>query len=197
MLSRRTSSQPKTARASCTWLRHTAKMTIRRRGSTTFRHIHPVNRSGEFGPEVTDFAGKFVKDADPMIIQDLKERGTPVQERDDHAQLSALLAVQDTAAVLCAGVVVHQHNEVCGPDDRAEQADQLGAAGSGGGAVRELAGGEQGLGALARPVLGNAASHLGVRDSARRRNASAALRNCARARTCPSRSICTSRLWMM
>ena len=37
--------------------------------------IHPVNKSGEFGPEVTDFAGKFVKDADPEIIANLKERG--------------------------------------------------------------------------------------------------------------------------
>jgi len=37
--------------------------------------IHPVNKSGEFGPEVTAFAGKFVKDADPEIIADLKERG--------------------------------------------------------------------------------------------------------------------------
>lgn len=37
--------------------------------------IHPVNTSGEFGPEVTDFAGKFVKDADPEIIRYLKERG--------------------------------------------------------------------------------------------------------------------------
>lgn len=37
--------------------------------------IHPVNKSGEFGPEVTDFAGKFVKDADPLIIRHLKERG--------------------------------------------------------------------------------------------------------------------------
>lgn len=36
--------------------------------------IHPVNRSGEFGSEVTDFAGMFVKDADPLIIQNLKER---------------------------------------------------------------------------------------------------------------------------
>ncbi|MBI1806633.1 MAG: isoleucine--tRNA ligase, partial [Ignavibacteria bacterium] len=36
--------------------------------------IHPVNKSGEFGPEVTDFAGKFVKDADPEIIRNLKER---------------------------------------------------------------------------------------------------------------------------
>jgi isoleucyl-tRNA synthetase len=37
--------------------------------------IHPVNKSGEFGPEVTDFAGKFVKEADPEIIQNLKARG--------------------------------------------------------------------------------------------------------------------------
>ncbi|MEK6650572.1 MAG: isoleucine--tRNA ligase [Bacteroidota bacterium] len=37
--------------------------------------IHPVNKSGEFSSEVTAFAGKFVKDADPEIIADLKERG--------------------------------------------------------------------------------------------------------------------------
>ncbi len=36
--------------------------------------IHPVNKSGEFGAEVKDFAGKFVKDADPDIIRNLKER---------------------------------------------------------------------------------------------------------------------------
>jgi isoleucyl-tRNA synthetase len=36
--------------------------------------IHPVNTSGEFGPEVRDFAGKFVKDADADIIRNLKER---------------------------------------------------------------------------------------------------------------------------
>jgi isoleucyl-tRNA synthetase len=36
--------------------------------------LHPVNKSGEFGPEVIDFAGKFVKDADLDIIKNLKER---------------------------------------------------------------------------------------------------------------------------
>ncbi len=36
--------------------------------------IHPVNKSGEFGGEVTDFAGMFVKDADPAIIANLKGR---------------------------------------------------------------------------------------------------------------------------
>jgi isoleucyl-tRNA synthetase len=37
--------------------------------------IHPVNKSGEFGPEVTDFANKFVKDADLDIIANLRNRG--------------------------------------------------------------------------------------------------------------------------
>jgi isoleucyl-tRNA synthetase len=37
--------------------------------------IHPVNTSGKFGPEVKDFAGMFVKDADPEIVANLKRRG--------------------------------------------------------------------------------------------------------------------------
>lgn len=37
--------------------------------------INPLNKSGEFGSEVTDFAGQFVKDADPAIIDSLKQRG--------------------------------------------------------------------------------------------------------------------------
>ncbi|MDI6779602.1 MAG: isoleucine--tRNA ligase [Bacteroidota bacterium] len=36
--------------------------------------IHPVNKSGEFNAEITDFAGAFVKDADLEIIQNLKLR---------------------------------------------------------------------------------------------------------------------------
>lgn len=37
--------------------------------------IHPVDKSGEFGPEVVPWAHKFVKDADPEIIAELKHRG--------------------------------------------------------------------------------------------------------------------------
>lgn len=36
--------------------------------------IHPVNKSGEFNEEVSDFAGQFVKDADPNIINNMKLR---------------------------------------------------------------------------------------------------------------------------
>ena len=37
--------------------------------------IHPVNTSGEFESAVSDFAGKFVKEADAEIIWNLRERG--------------------------------------------------------------------------------------------------------------------------
>lgn len=37
--------------------------------------LHPVNKSGEFSSEVTDFAGMWVKDADPEIVANLKKRG--------------------------------------------------------------------------------------------------------------------------
>lgn len=36
--------------------------------------INPVNKSGEFTSEITDWAGQFVKEADPSIIQNLKSR---------------------------------------------------------------------------------------------------------------------------
>jgi isoleucyl-tRNA synthetase len=37
--------------------------------------LQPVNKSGEFTEEITDFRGMFVKDADPEIIKNLKQRG--------------------------------------------------------------------------------------------------------------------------
>lgn len=37
--------------------------------------IQPVDESGKFTAEVTPWAGKFIKDADPEIITDLKKRG--------------------------------------------------------------------------------------------------------------------------
>jgi isoleucyl-tRNA synthetase len=40
-----------------------------------FPTLQPVNKSGEFVDEVTDFKGQFVKDADPNIIVHLKQRG--------------------------------------------------------------------------------------------------------------------------
>lgn len=38
--------------------------------------LQPVTRGGAFTPEITDFAGQFVKDADKGIIRKMKEEGT-------------------------------------------------------------------------------------------------------------------------
>ncbi len=37
--------------------------------------VQPVDAEGKFTPEITQWAGKFIKDADPEIIEDLRERG--------------------------------------------------------------------------------------------------------------------------
>ncbi len=37
--------------------------------------LRPVDKSGRFEPVVRDYAGQFVKDADPQIIEHLKKRG--------------------------------------------------------------------------------------------------------------------------
>ncbi len=37
--------------------------------------IQAVKEDGRFLDEITDYAGKFIKDADPLIIKELKERG--------------------------------------------------------------------------------------------------------------------------
>ena len=42
--------------------------------------VNPVDREGRFTAEVTQFAGQFVKDADPHIIADLRERGLLLAE---------------------------------------------------------------------------------------------------------------------
>jgi isoleucyl-tRNA synthetase len=37
--------------------------------------VQPVDAEGKFTPEITKWAGRFIKDADPEIIEDLHERG--------------------------------------------------------------------------------------------------------------------------
>lgn len=46
----------------------------------TFPILLTVDKEGKFNPEVKKWAGMFVKEADPLIIQDLKERGILFKE---------------------------------------------------------------------------------------------------------------------
>ena len=60
--------------------------------------VCPVDDEGRFTAEVPDYAGQFVKDADkPIIMQRLKDRAQARPPRHDHAQLPALLALQEPA----------------------------------------------------------------------------------------------------
>ena len=66
----------------------------------------PVDDDGKFytGEEFGTggpFSGMDTDEANPHIIEFLRERGTLVLEQEDHAQLSALLALQAPGALPC------------------------------------------------------------------------------------------------
>ena len=46
--------------------------------------IHPVNKSGEFTSEVTDFAGQNVWDAGKDILKNLESRGIALQAKEKY-----------------------------------------------------------------------------------------------------------------
>ena len=70
-----TSSPPPTAPASCTSRRRSARTTCAWAWPHDLPVVNAVDLEGRFIAEVTPWAGSFVKDADPAITHDLKERG--------------------------------------------------------------------------------------------------------------------------
>ncbi len=70
-----TSSAPTTARASSTSRLRSAPTTWTWASSTACPSMQTVDEKGQFKPEVTPWAGVFVKDADPAIQEELAGRG--------------------------------------------------------------------------------------------------------------------------
>ena len=66
-----------------------------------------VDARGEFVSDVTPWRGMFVKEADPLIIHELTERGLMYASGTYAAHVPVLLALQDAAALLCPRDVVH------------------------------------------------------------------------------------------
>ncbi len=64
---------------------------------------------------IGEYAGRWVKDADHDLIEDLAARGKLLQERALRALLSALLALRHAAALLRQAVLVHRHEPDQGP----------------------------------------------------------------------------------
>ena len=76
--------------------------------------LQPVDARGEFPASMPLVGGMFVKDADPLIIEELKRRGVLWKAGAAHALVSALLALRHAAALLRAHVVVRAHDRVQG-----------------------------------------------------------------------------------
>ena len=101
---------------------------------------------------------------DPEIVAALEAKRTTVSLRGLRARLPALLALRDAAALLREGELVHPHDRGPRPDAGRERADRLAPRARQARALRQVAGGQRGLGALARALLGHAAADLGVHD---------------------------------
>ena len=87
--------------------------------------VNAVDCEGRFVAEVTPWAGRFVKDADPDIIAELKERGLLLGVEAYDAQLPLLLALRHAAALLREADLVHPHHGDQGPAPRRQRRRRL------------------------------------------------------------------------
>ena len=104
-----TSSAPTTAPASCTPRSRSARTTTGSAPSRGSNVVNPVRLDGTYDERIGPYAGRWVKDADPDLIEDLRERGRLLHAERVPARLPALLALRHAAALLRQAVVVHPH----------------------------------------------------------------------------------------
>ena len=82
----------------------------------------PQDDDGRFVEGLPEYKGKTVFEANPIVIELLKKRGTLVGERKTHAQLSALLALPQSGDLPRHRAVVHSARCGHAHDSRAESA---------------------------------------------------------------------------
>ena len=125
--------------------------------------IQPVDEAGKFTAEVTPWAGHVHQGRRSRDHHRSQEARPPLPEREDHALVPVLLALQIAAHLLRAPLVVHQDDGVQGSAPRGELEGAVVPARGRGEPLHRVARGERRLGALARALLGHAAQHLDVR----------------------------------
>ena len=130
--------------------------------------INPVRLDGTYDERIGPYAGRWVKDADPDLIEDLRARGRLLRAEDVRALLSALLALPHAADLLRQAVLVHRHQPDQGPAARRQRDRQLAPRPRQARPLRQLARGQRRLGAVARALLGHAAAGVALRQRARR-----------------------------
>ena len=161
--SRPTSSPPTRAPASSTPRSPSARTTSGSASSTGSRSRTRCAPDGTFDERITDFAGRFVKDADPEIVEALREQRPAAPRRALRARLPALLALRHAAPLLREVELVHPHHRRPRPHAGRERDDRLAPRAHQARPLRQVARGQRRLGALARALLGHAAADLGVR----------------------------------
>ena len=133
---------------------------------------NPVGLDGKFDHRVAGFEGRFVKDPEvtEALIADLDAPRPALPRAGLRARLPALLALRHAAALLRQVELVRRHlagaRPSCSPTTR-----QIGwhPEHIKDGPLRQVAGEQRRLGALARPLLGHAAADLGVHGRGLRR----------------------------
>ena len=130
---------------------------------------NPVRLDGTYDERVPDFQGKLVRDHNPEIVAALARRREALQGGPLRARLPALLALRHAADLLREVVLVHPHLRGPRPDAGRERADRLASRAHQARPLRQVAGGQRRLGALARALLGDAAADLGVHRRGLRR----------------------------
>ena len=156
--------------------------------------IQALDARGQFTDAVPPYAGKFFKAADPEITADLKSRGLLFKKEtythsyphcwrcDTPLLYYARKSWYIRTTAYAKDMIAYNKQIHWYPPETGE--------GRFGNWLEE----NKDWAHLARPVLGNAAADLGLPKHARRNGPSAASTNCGKkARSCPNRSIFTSR----
>ena len=129
---------------------------------------NPVKLDGTFDERITPWAGMWVKDADPLIVEAFGRQALPGGRL--RALVPALLALRHAAPLLRQGELVREDDRRARPDARQQRGHHLVPGPHQARALRQVAGEQRRLGAVARALLGHAAAGLAVRQRARPRD---------------------------
>ncbi len=122
-----------------------------------------VDDEGNFTADVTDFAGRNVKEADPDIIANLKARGRLLRHDTIQHSYPLLLPQRDASDLQGAALLVYPGDRPARAHGHPQRLCALGARGGRQQAHGQLARRRPGLERQPQPVLGHAHPHLGVR----------------------------------
>ena len=129
-----------------------------------FPVILNVGEDGAFILSVAKWAGMFVKDADPLIIKDLEERGIAVSRQPYEHDYPFCWRCKTPLLYYAKNKLVYQDDRSCAMNLIKKQSkDQLGAGTFERRAVWRMVARSQGLGGFPRPLLGHAFAGVEMR----------------------------------